>query len=101
MIVGKQTIAKTTALINAGTHASSFVAPIFFGWALDATGNPNVGLYICVVALACNFVVMNLFFFNYKSRIRERAASAFVAEATPYPSGSKPCPPVGRRSGNE
>jgi ACS family 4-hydroxyphenylacetate permease-like MFS transporter len=74
MIVGKQTIAKTTALINAGTHASSFVAPIFFGWALDATGNPNVGLYICIVALGSNFVVMNLFFFNDKARVSKLAA---------------------------
>jgi MFS family permease len=70
MLVGKKTIAKTTAMINSGTHAASFVAPIVFGWAMDATGNTTIGLYICMAALLLNFLVMNIFFFRYK---RERS----------------------------
>jgi ACS family tartrate transporter-like MFS transporter len=66
MLVGKKTIATTTALINSGTHAGSFVAPIVFGWAMDATGNTTVGLYICVAALLINFVIMNIFFLRHK-----------------------------------
>jgi ACS family tartrate transporter-like MFS transporter len=76
MLVGRKTIAKSTALINAGTHAGSFVAPIVFGWALDVTGNPNVGLYICVVMQLMNFVIMNAFFFKHKVELRKQAAAA-------------------------
>jgi ACS family 4-hydroxyphenylacetate permease-like MFS transporter len=79
MVVGKQTIAKTTALINSGNHVGNFLAPIFFGWALDVTGNANVGLYICVVALAANFIIMNIFFFSYKAQLRKRAATVAPA----------------------
>ena len=75
-IVGKQTIAKTTALINSGTHAASFVAPIVFGWVLDLTGNTRIGLYICVGVLLLNFVVMNVFFFRHKAQQRALVASA-------------------------
>jgi MFS family permease len=76
MIVGRKTIAKTTAVINAGTHVGSFVAPIVFGWALDATGSTTLGLYICVAALLMNFVIMNIFFFDYKARLRKQAKFA-------------------------
>jgi MFS family permease len=80
MLVGKNTIAKTTALINSGTHASSFIAPIVFGWAMDATGHATVGLYICVGALLINFTVMNIFFFRYKAQQKALAATAPVAQ---------------------
>jgi MFS family permease len=79
MIVGKKTIVKTTALINAGTQAGSFVAPIFFGWASDFTGNTTLGLYICVGVLLFNFVVMNGFFFRYKAQQKKLAAAVPVA----------------------
>ena len=69
LIVGKQTISKSTALINSGTQAGSLVAPIFFGWALDFTGNTNLGLYVCVGVLLLNFVIMNVFFFRYKAQL--------------------------------
>jgi len=65
-LVGKNTLAKATALISIGTQASSFVAPIVFGWALEATGRATVGLYICVGVLLLNFVIMNIFFYNHK-----------------------------------
>ncbi|HUO23403.1 MAG TPA: MFS transporter [Caulobacteraceae bacterium] len=74
LIVGKDTIAKTTAMINAGTHIGSFVAPIVFGYALDLTGKTTLGLYICVVMMMINFVIMNIFFFNYKAQLKKRAA---------------------------
>jgi MFS transporter, ACS family, tartrate transporter len=76
MIVGRNTIAKTTAIINAGTHAGSFVAPIVFGYARDTTGSTTLGLYICVAAVLINFVIMNIFFFNYKARLRRQAGAA-------------------------
>lgn len=74
MLVGKKTMAKTTALINAGSQAGSFLAPIFFGWAQDATGKTNLGLYVCVGVLLLNFTVMNIFFFSYKTRLKKQAA---------------------------
>jgi ACS family tartrate transporter-like MFS transporter len=70
MLVGKNTIAKTTAMINAGTHAASFVAPYFFGWTLDATGGNRLGLYVCAVMVLMNFMIMNIFFFRYKAEQR-------------------------------
>jgi MFS transporter, ACS family, tartrate transporter len=76
MLVGRNSIAKTTALINAGTHAGSFVAPIVFGWALDATGNANLGLYICVGVQLLNFLVINVFFFNQKAQLKKQTAIA-------------------------
>ncbi len=75
MLVGKKTIAKTTALINSGTHAASFIAPVVFGWAMDLTGHATVGLYICVGALLLNFTVMNIFFFRYKAEQKRQAAA--------------------------
>jgi nitrate/nitrite transporter NarK len=68
MIIGKNTIAKATALINSGTHMGSFVAPLFFGWALDLTGSTKLGLYVCAAAFLLNFVIMNAFFITYKAR---------------------------------
>jgi ACS family tartrate transporter-like MFS transporter len=79
MIVGKKTIVKTTALINAGTQAGSFVAPIFFGWATDVTGNTTLGLYVCVGVLLLNFVIMNGFFFRYKAQQKRQAATVTAA----------------------
>jgi ACS family tartrate transporter-like MFS transporter len=75
MLVGKKTIAKTTALINSGSQAGSFIAPIFFGWTKDITGNTNLGLYICVGVLLLNFIIMNAFFFRHKARQKEQAAT--------------------------
>ncbi len=75
MLIGKQTIAKTTAVINSGTHAASFIAPIVFGWALDATGHTTIGLYICIGALVLNFIVMNVFFFRYKAEQKRLAVA--------------------------
>jgi MFS family permease len=73
MLVGKKTITKTTALINSGSQAGSFLAPIYFGWTKDATGNSNLGLYTCLAILLLNFAVMNVFFFRYKSVHRRQA----------------------------
>lgn len=83
MLVGKKTITKTTALINSGTHVASFVAPIVFGWAMDASGNATGGLYICIAALLINFTVMNIFFFRYKAS--QKALAAAAALQTPAP----------------
>lgn len=75
MIVGKQTIAKTTALINACTHGASFLAPIAFGWMLDRTGHTTLGLYICIGVLLTNFVIMHLFFLGHKAALRQARES--------------------------
>jgi MFS family permease len=74
MVVGRDTITKTTAVINAGTQVGSFVAPIFFGWALDLTGNVSLGLYVCVGAFLLNFVIMNVFFIRHKAEVARRGA---------------------------
>jgi ACS family tartrate transporter-like MFS transporter len=79
MVVGKKTIAKTTALINSGTQAGSFVAPVFFGWAMDVTGNTNLGMYTCVGVLLLNFAIMNVFFFRYKAQVKKNAAAVAAA----------------------
>jgi ACS family tartrate transporter-like MFS transporter len=71
-VVGKKTIAKSTAIINSANQAASFVGPIFFGWALDVTGNPNLGLYTAVGMLLVIFVLMNIFFFRHKAQLREK-----------------------------
>jgi ACS family tartrate transporter-like MFS transporter len=76
MIVGKKTIAKTTAMINASNQVGNFFAPIFFGWALDMTGNTRLGLYVCVAALLLNFVIMNVFFIRHNAHLREQASVA-------------------------
>jgi ACS family tartrate transporter-like MFS transporter len=76
IIAGKKTIVKTTALINAGNQVGNFIAPIFFGWALDATGNPRLGLYVCVAVVLLNFTIMNVFFYRYKAQQRVRLAAA-------------------------
>ena len=67
-VVGRKTIARSTALISAGTHATSFIGPIYFGWAIDKTGNTNLGLYTCIAVLLINFLAMNVFFYKYASR---------------------------------
>jgi ACS family tartrate transporter-like MFS transporter len=81
MVVGKKTIAKSTALINSGTQAGYFVAPVFFGWALDATGNTTLGLYACVGVMLLNFAIMNVFFFRYKAQIKKAQATAATSPA--------------------
>jgi ACS family tartrate transporter-like MFS transporter len=75
MIVGKKTIGKSTALINSGTQAGSLLAPMFFGWAIDLTGNTSLGLYVCVGVLLLNFLIMNVFFFRFKAQQLQRAAA--------------------------
>jgi MFS transporter, ACS family, tartrate transporter len=66
MVAGRGTIAKSTALITSATHATSFAAPLFFGWAQDHTGGTRFGLYVAMGVMLLNFVVMNLFFVRWK-----------------------------------
>jgi ACS family tartrate transporter-like MFS transporter len=68
MVVGRSTIAKSTALINSGNQAMSFLGPIYFGWALDKTKSTNLGLYTAVGVLVLNLVLMHVFFMQYKAR---------------------------------
>jgi len=79
LVVGRSSIAKSTALINSGQLMLSFLGPIYFGWALDKTGNTNLGLYTCVGMLVLNIVLMHVFFVNYKAR---QKAPVLVADAT-------------------
>lgn len=79
MVVGKKTIAKSTAFIQSGTLAGSFFAPIFFGWALDVTGNTNLGLYTCVSVEIATFVMMNIFFFRYKAQQKRQTATVLTS----------------------
>jgi ACS family tartrate transporter-like MFS transporter len=80
MVVGKKTIAKSTAIINSGMQAMSFVSPIFFGWAMDVTGNTKLGMYTCVGVLLLNFALMNIFFFGYKAQLRQKKQAANRAD---------------------
>jgi hypothetical protein len=82
-VVGRKTIAKSTALISAGTYATSFLAPYFFGWAKDTTGGTDFGLYTCVAIALVNFVVMNIFFFRTKARQRNADMLAAGQAAKP------------------
>jgi MFS transporter, ACS family, tartrate transporter len=75
MMVGKNTIAKTTALIETANQIGNFAAPLFFGWAMDRTGSMTLGIYVCVAVLLINFVIMNAFFFVYKARLKRQAAA--------------------------
>jgi nitrate/nitrite transporter NarK len=75
MVVGKKTIAKTTSLINSGTHAGSILAPIYFGWAKDSTGSIHQGLYMRIAVLALNFAIMNVFFVRHKAPRKKLAAT--------------------------
>jgi ACS family tartrate transporter-like MFS transporter len=68
MVVGKSTIAKSTALINSGMQILCFLGPIYFGWALDKTGSTNLGLATCVGVLVLNMVLMHRFFVRYKDQ---------------------------------
>ncbi|MBC2665354.1 MFS transporter [Novosphingobium flavum] len=68
MVVGKQTIAKTTSLIMSGNLLSNFMAPLVFGWLIDLTGGPALGLYVCICVILINFTIMNVFFFTWKRR---------------------------------
>jgi ACS family tartrate transporter-like MFS transporter len=70
MVVGRSTIAKSTALINSGNQILQFLGPIYFGWTVDRTGSTNLGLYTCIGVLALNFVLMHYFFLQYKARQR-------------------------------
>jgi MFS family permease len=67
-VVGASTVAKSTAIINSGSAATTFIAPVVFGWTIDATGSSSLGLYICTAVLLLNFVVLNLFFLKRQSR---------------------------------
>jgi ACS family tartrate transporter-like MFS transporter len=79
MVVGRETIAKSTALINSGMQILSFLGPIYFGWALDKTGSTDLGLYTAVGVLALNFVLMHIFFVRYKARQKREAEAVAVA----------------------
>lgn len=76
MVVGKNTIVKTTVLIETANQIGNFIAPIFFGWARDTTGDTRLGMNVCVVVLMINFVIMNIFFFSYKTRLKKQQAAA-------------------------
>lgn len=78
LVIGKSAMAKAAALINTGTQIGSFIAPVYFGWALDKTGNTDFGLFTCVGVILLNFVIMNAFFFRYKAQLRASAGSAVV-----------------------
>ncbi len=79
MVVGKKTIAKSTAFINSGNMALNFLGPIFFGWTMDITGKPMLGMYTCFGVLLVTFVVMNVFFFRYKAQLRKTKAARATA----------------------
>ena len=84
MVVGRATIARSTALINSGMQILSFLGPIYFGWALDKTGNTNLGMATCVAMLMLNFILMHTFFVKYKaqqSALANRAYGAGVESA--------------------
>jgi ACS family tartrate transporter-like MFS transporter len=68
MVVGRSTIAKSTALINSGNQVLSFLGPVYFGWALDKTKSTTLGLYTAIGVLVLNFVLMHIFFLQYKAR---------------------------------
>ncbi|HUO23461.1 MAG TPA: MFS transporter [Caulobacteraceae bacterium] len=76
MVVGRATIAKSTALINSGMLILSFFGPIYFGWALDKTGSTSLGLYTAVGVLVLNFILMHMFFVQYKARQKRDALAA-------------------------
>jgi ACS family tartrate transporter-like MFS transporter len=71
MIVGKRTIAKSTAIINSGNLAGMFLGLTFFGWAMDVTGRPTLGLYTCTGFLLVIFLIMNIFFLKYKAHLKQ------------------------------
>ncbi len=75
MMAGRDTIAKSTALIQAGGQIGIFAFPILFGLTMDATGHRSLGAYLCVAVYAVNFVVMNIFFFRYKAQQKALAAA--------------------------
>lgn len=74
LVVGKQAIAKATAIFQAGNLLCSFLAPIFFGWLLDKTKSPERGLYAAAGTMLVIFVLMNVFFVRYKSQQKALAA---------------------------
>lgn len=71
LVVGKQAIARATAIFQAGNLLCSFLAPIFFGWLLDRTKSPERGLYAAASTMLMIFVLMNIFFFRYKAQQRK------------------------------
>jgi MFS family permease len=75
MVAGRKAIAQSTAIINSGSAAATFIAPVVFGWTMDSTGSTTLGLYMCAGVLALNFVVLNLFFFAHKARLKIRAGA--------------------------
>jgi MFS family permease len=74
-VVGASTVAKSTAIINSGSAATTFIAPVVFGWTIDATGSSRLGLYLCTAVLLLNFVVLNLFFLKKQSQQAVSAAA--------------------------
>jgi ACS family tartrate transporter-like MFS transporter len=78
MVVGRSTIARSTALINSGMQALSFLGPIYFGWALDKTGSTNLGLYTAIGVLILNFLLMHRFFLQYKTRQKKLVEAELV-----------------------
>jgi ACS family tartrate transporter-like MFS transporter len=75
MVAGRNAIAKSTALINSGQQALSFLGPIYFGWALDKTKSTDLGLYTAIGVLVLNFALMQYFFIQYNARQKRLAAS--------------------------
>lgn len=72
-ILGRTAVVRSTAVINAGSAASTFLAPIVFGWVMDRTHAYTFGLYICGAVILINFFLMNAFFFS--KSVRQRFAS--------------------------
>jgi ACS family tartrate transporter-like MFS transporter len=75
LVVGRQAIAKATALFQAGNLLCSFTAPIFFGWMLDRTRSPELGLDTAAGTMLLIFLLMNVFFYRYKAQQRTLAAA--------------------------
>ena len=76
LVIGKAAMAKATAIINTGTQVGTLFAPVYFGWAIDRTGNTSLGMYTCVGVVLHQFVLMNVFFFRYKLQQKKLAATA-------------------------
>lgn len=79
MVAGRQTIVRSTALLNSGNMVANFAGPIVFGWMMDVTGSNKMGMYTCFTLLVLNFVLMNVFFFRYKAQQKLQSEAAVTA----------------------
>lgn len=75
LVVGRNTVAKTTALIHVANYMGQFVAPVFFGWSKDFSGGTKLGLYSCSAIFMLSFLVMHIFFVMYKHQQKKIAAT--------------------------